>query len=65
VASQVVEEARTSKMATVNKLAVLQTIKQEKGQHFGSFSNKLAQKQKCEKWKEVIALAHSHSMIAP
>ena len=52
-------------MATVNKLAVLQAIKQEKGQHFGSFSNKLAQKQKCKKWKEVIALAHSHSIIAP
>ena len=56
-----VVEARTSKMATVYKLAVLQKIKKEKGLLFGSFSNKLTRQQKCEKWKEVTALP-SHTL---
>jgi hypothetical protein len=43
VTSQVVE-ARASKTVTVNKLAVLQKIKQEKSLLFGSFSNKLTKK---------------------
>jgi len=51
-------------MATVNKFAVLQKTKQEKGLIFRSFSNKLTKKnQKHEKWKEETALAQSHSMI--
>ena len=47
VASQVVEE-RTGKMATANKLALLQRIKQEKDVLFGSYFNNLVTQ---EKWK--------------
>ena len=45
VASQVVEE-RTGKMATANKLAVLQRIKQEKDVLFGSYFNNLVTQEK-------------------
>ena len=47
MASQVVE-ARAGKMATGNKQAVLQKIKQEKGFLCGSFSNDLTKQKKCE-----------------
>jgi hypothetical protein len=49
-------EARTGKMVTANKLAVLQKIKQEKSVLFGSFSNDLTKQKKCAKWKEVTKL---------
>jgi hypothetical protein len=58
VTSQVVE-ARTGKMATANKLAVLQKIKQEKGVLFGSYFNNLITHKKSEKWQDVTKLAES------
>ena len=51
VTSQVVE-ARTSKIATVNKFAILQKIKQEKGLLFGSFSNKLTKNRNARSGKK-------------
>jgi hypothetical protein len=41
-----VVEVRTGKMATANKLAVLQKLKQEKHFLFGSFSNDMTNKKK-------------------
>jgi hypothetical protein len=58
VTSQVVE-ARTGKMDTANKLAVLQEIKQEKDVVFGSYFNNLITHKKSERWKEVIKLSES------
>jgi len=58
VTGQVVE-ARTHKMATANKLAVLQKIKQEKDVLFRSYFNSLVTHKKSEKWKEVTKLAES------
>jgi len=56
VTSQVVE-VRKGKMATANKLAVLQKIKQEKGFLLGSFSNYLSLSKKVKNCKEVTELA--------
>jgi hypothetical protein len=44
-------KARRGKMLIENKLAVLQTIKQEEGVLFGSFLNDTTKQKKCEKWK--------------
>jgi len=52
-------EARTGKMATENKLAVLQNVEKEKYVIFGSFSSDLTKQKKCENWKEVTELAES------
>ena len=46
-------------MATADKLAVLQNVKQEKCVLFGSFSNDLTKQKKCENLKEVTELAGS------
>jgi len=54
---------RRDKMATANKLAVLQKIKQEKSVLFGPFSNDLTKQKKCEKWKEVTDLAESLGLV--
>jgi len=57
-----VVEARIGNMATANRLAVLQKVKQEKGVSFWSFVNDLRKKQaKCEKWKAVTKIAESES----
>jgi hypothetical protein len=57
VTSQVVE-ARRGKMVTAKKLAVLQSIKQEKGLLIRSFLDDLTQ-QNSEKWKEMTKFAES------
>ena len=51
--------SKVGKMATANKLAVLQKIKHEKGILFRSFSNDRTEQMKREKSKEVTELAKS------
>jgi hypothetical protein len=46
-------------MATAQKLALLQKIKQDKGVLYRSFLNDLTKHKKCEKWKEVTQLVES------
>jgi len=52
-------EGRTGKMATADKLAVLQNVKQEKCVLFRSLSNDLTKEKKCKNLKEVTELAES------